>query len=91
MNTFTTQTSGNITLESIQEVKKLLVDVDPIVKFMREKGFDPDEGCLMIVPSVWRDKWQVHRKYIKYSDVIDQPIMINPNFTFPEFNWEIKK
>lgn len=47
-------TAAATTFEQLQAIVDRLVEQDPIGAWMRERGFDPARGCLLIAPEMAR-------------------------------------
>jgi hypothetical protein len=69
----------DLNIETLLKAKKLLEDIkDPIAELMREKGFDPDKGDLLV--------WPVHLfdvfgglpmpSYVRLSEHVDLPYCV---------------
>ncbi|BCG50166.1 hypothetical protein [Ralstonia phage RP13] len=69
-----------ISLKDIEDLYKSLSE-HPIAKFMREKGFDPDNGCKLIIPHTLAMKIGNLPDYVIPSIFATDPILVNPNVT----------
>jgi hypothetical protein len=68
-----------LTRETIQELAEKIKALDPIVAYMREQGFDPYKGCILVVPrKIWEDNGMPERPFVKKSDFIDQMYLVRP-------------
>jgi len=55
---------------------------DPLAEYMRSKGFDPDEGCNLLIPAPQYNQldWGPFGPpmYVRAHKAIAEPLMINP-------------
>jgi hypothetical protein len=68
-----------LTIEDLQRAIELLKSAsDPLADFMRSKGFDPDAGCLLVIPIEVYWDWGEYStpEYVRVSPRIDQPVLI---------------
>ena len=69
-----------LTLETIKRAIAA-IPKDLVAEYMKEKGFDPADGCLLIMPiSMRRDR---HPDYIRWSPVVAEPVMLKNPMMFP--------
>jgi len=54
-----------------------------LAKHMRDKGFDPADGCFFVMPISMKttDNWGLFGPpyYVKFSNLVEYPIMIRGN------------
>ena len=75
--TNTTTEPETLTMDKILQAKAMLEANDPVADYMREKGFDPDKGCLLYMPAIEYDRVAFHTAYMRRSALIDGPFMVN--------------
>lgn len=79
--TTTYATTSTITREEIAAAVNRLEEIgDPIARYMRRAGFDPDHGAILVVPTrLWSLMRQIGPvpSYVRPSAVIEAPVMIN--------------
>ena len=88
-NTKSTCATNNVaasalTFESIIKAISLLPK-DPIKEFMIEKNCNPDDGWILIIPSYLREKFEYNPPYLKFSQFVNEPMLINPKILNEEF------
>jgi hypothetical protein len=69
-----------MTMDDLKEAIEM-VGTDPVIEFMKSKGFDPKDGCRMILPEVYRRECGEHR-YVDYSLAAHVPLFYRPDFTY---------
>ena len=76
-----------LTLDKLKEAKAAIDAIcadDPLADYMREKGFDPDEGCLLMMPGPDFDKLEAGPcgvpPYVRRSALCLEPVMIDPSY-----------
>jgi hypothetical protein len=67
----------------IDAISKAVIDIEnsePIAKYMREQGFDPKNGCVLVFPE---DMWYAHApysnfvpKYVRLSNIVKTPMLL---------------
>lgn len=79
MMTFTTAsaTAEPLTIDAIREAVGHLqaLGEEPIRRYMREKGFDPDKGGRLVLPESMREKFSSMFGppwYVKFSKIIEK-------------------
>jgi hypothetical protein len=79
-STSTSDISGqDLTLERVMEAKRLLDEIkDPLAEYMREKGFDPDKGDMIVLPENMRNIFDglPLPSYARVSKLVDKPYMV---------------
>lgn len=67
-------------LDILKDIQRIMDQLpkDPIVEFMKDKGFDPKDGCVIILPSHLSGTFP-ERNYILYSKIIEQPMLMRSN------------
>lgn len=81
----TTSEPEPLTLDKLKEAKAVIGAIcadDPLADYMREKGFDPNSGCLLLMPGPDYDKLEASHcgvaPYIRRSALLLEPVMVNP-------------
>jgi len=79
--TASTSQSPKLTVEmlfaSMKAVEELLKQPDPLATWMREEGFDPDRGGILVIPESMRnDLFPLFPpKYVRFSGAVLQPVL----------------
>ena len=63
-----------LTVDKLQEAIDLMktINGEPILQFMLEKGFNPDDGDVIIFPEAVREHTGgVQPDYVKFSPIVD--------------------
>ena len=93
---------SDITFEDLKKLFKEAEELqkkDPIYKFMKESGFDPDKGDLLIIPEKYKQLFGLREHpLVRVSSYIPQPVLIKKQLGFnempkyePEFHYsEVK-
>lgn len=69
----------SINIDDIRKVVEMIKGLDWVASYMRGKGFDPAEGCIMVVPKdAWEEKGMPERPFIKKSEHAEHIILIRP-------------
>ncbi|WP_159271999.1 hypothetical protein [Variovorax boronicumulans] len=60
---------------SIEEMVEVLKKIppEPIGEWMRSQGFDPEAGCMLVLPV--RLKFVHPPRYVRFSAFIDHPLL----------------
>lgn len=70
-----------LTIEKLNEAMAL-IEKDPLAEYMRSKGFDPDKGCLFLIPGPQFEDidWGPlgAPMYVRSARIIAEPLMIDP-------------
>lgn len=62
----------------IADLEALMPPVDGLAALMRERGFDPDRGCVLFLPESMRSlAGPFPPKYVRFSAFIPAPIMVD--------------
>lgn len=67
-------------IDNILKAASDIENSEPIAKYMREQGFDPKNGCVLLIPE---DMWHTYApypdfvpKYVRLSNMIKTPALI---------------
>ncbi len=81
-----------ITKESIVEAVKLLDKTGPIKNFIRRQGVEPNEGWVLYLPMSFKfELGAPEGKHLKYSPVIERPVLLNEGNYHPPFNFDFNR
>lgn len=74
--------SDTITVEKMMEAIKK-IPIDPVVEYMRKKGFDPDKGGRLIWPVSRQGFWEedCRPNYVMVCDVNDIFMITSTSFS----------
>jgi hypothetical protein len=84
VNAGTATTGGQgfegLTLAKLQAMLQVLSASDPLAESMRQAGFDPAEGALMVAPETWREFFPISvPSYVRFSKLVEEAyFMRNP-------------
>ena len=73
-------TTHEISLQHLMDLNAHLGG-DPLATLMRERGFDPDEGGVLIIPAqleAWSREalGRFAPNYIRFSPLVDEPLLV---------------
>lgn len=73
---------AELNVKTLKDSIDLMYRLDPIAAYMRNAGFDPQEGCIMVVPKkIWEDEGFPDRSFVKKSEFVEHIIFFrNPLF-----------
>ena len=74
------ETNTSLSYKDIKEaMDKIKAIKDPIAEYMRQQGFDPDEGGEMMLPPSWRVLFGDGNPppYVEFSSFYSVPILVN--------------
>ena len=80
----TKSNTQGLTVEDLLETIRSLPP-DPLAAFMRERGFDPDKGCIMLLPT-----WLAYHlgpfipRYVRTRGDINDVFLLNPQYQSEE-------
>lgn len=90
MTTFTTAstTSEPLTVDAIREAIAHIqaLGEGPIRRYMRDKGFDPENGGMLVLPESMRNQFGQFGapRYVKFSAIVQNGLMfIDPLYPSP--------
>lgn len=80
--TATTTTSTTPTVDDITNaIMNLMRASDPLALFMKQRGFDPEKGGLLILPSTLLDLFPMGAPtYVRFSPHVHDAILINRDY-----------
>jgi hypothetical protein len=67
---------------SFDALKEAIVAMpkDPLAEWMRDKGFNPNNGCKLILPEFMRDvAGKLPPDYMLFSEYVDSPLLVDPS------------
>jgi hypothetical protein len=74
--TQSTERLHTVNLKTIRAAMDAIRGSCPIRRYMIEKGFNPDEGCKLILPSSMAADNDNLPNYVKFSKFIPAPLLI---------------
>ena len=76
--------AGAVTRASIEEILRSLEEIgpEPLGQFMLQRGADPADGWILMLPSSMRDECEiVLPRYVRWHPLIDVPLLMRmPRF-----------
>lgn len=78
ISTATINSDDSVSFDDLKEALQCL-GADPLAEWMKEQGFDPEDDCLLILPSSINLDWgpMGPPKYVFFSNILDSPILMN--------------
>lgn len=66
-----------LTIRDLRNAIKAIGDLDTIGEWMRSQGFDPKEGCYLVLPELLAKEFEYRPPaYVKFSRLAPQPFLI---------------
>jgi len=68
---------------SIDDIKAVMENLppEPLAEYMKDKGFNPDDGCIMLIPVSIFKEMELDNclpSYVRVSHIIGDITLINP-------------
>lgn len=65
-----------LTIDKLKEAMSKIPE-DPVAKAMREQGFDPDDGCKLILPASRRANFGNYvPSYVQFSNLVEGAYLV---------------
>lgn len=80
-STASTAPPGNLSIQSVNDIVRAIerFPPEPLGQWMREQGFPPEDGGMLVLPESLRDELGLQFAtpfYLRFSDLISQPVLL---------------